>query len=192
MKKRELQIRIEDRYRDVVRWLEDLYNVMVDVYGESSVYHDVRRFWEYDEKDESHCLPITEYMKILTLLDLSLSIYEDYRVGGHHDTMQDRTKLVYRPTLGVMERFGFKIKERRLRYYDYLSSVKPWEIAECIKCNDYNVYNTIGKSMPQPDEDGKHESDLNGFLDAVRGLMDLLEDETKEKWHGHTNANRSA
>lgn len=192
MNRKDLQIIVESKYEDVVVKLEDLYRKMAKIYGGDGVYYEVMESWDYDVKNGCRQLPDKQLMKALTLLDLSLSIYEDYRVGGHHDTMRDCTKLVYRLTLDVMEKFGIEVKERRLRYYDYLSSVKPWEIAECIKCNDYNVYNTIGKSMPQPDGDGKHESDLNGFLDAVRRLMDLLEDKTKEKWHGHTNANRSA
>lgn len=181
MENKKLQIIVERKYENVVIKLEDLYRKMAKIYGDDSVYCEVMEFWDYDVENGCRQLPNTKLIKTLTYLDLSLSIYEDYRVGGHHDTMQDCTKLVYRLTLDIMERFGIKIKEKRLRYYDYLSSVKPWEIAEYIKCNDYNVYNTIGKSMPQPDGDGEHESDLNGFLDAVRRLMDLLGDKTKEE-----------
>ena len=181
MNRKDLQIIVESKYEDVVVKLEDLYRKMAKIYGGDSVYYEVMESWDYDVENRCRQLPDKQLMKALTLLDLSLSIYEDYRVGGHHDTMRDCTKLVYRLTLDVMEKFGIEVKERRLRYYDYLSSAKPWEIIECIKYSDYNVYNTIGKTMPQPDGGGECDSDLDGFLDTTRRLIGLVEDKTKEE-----------
>ena len=177
MKKRKPQISVKDGYGDVVRGLENLYDVMVDMYGKISVYHDVRRFWEYDEKGEFYYLPITEYMKTLTLLDLSLSIYEDYKVGGHHDVLGKCTKLVYRLTLDVMRILGIEVKNKRLRYYDYISSVPPLEFVVGIKSEDYYVYDTIGAAKPKDAED----THLSRFLDTAKRLMDLLDDKTKEE-----------
>lgn len=177
MNRKDLQIIVESKYEDVVVKLEDLYRKMAKIYGGDSVYYEVMESWDYDVKNGCRQLPDKQLMKALTLLDLSLSIYEDYRVGGHHDIMEKCTKLVCRLTLEVMKKFGIKVKSKRLRYYDYISSVPPWEFVVGIESEDYYVYDTIGAAKPKDNKD----THLSKFIDAAKRLMDLLDNKTEEE-----------
>lgn len=176
MDRKGLQKQVKELYGKLVDSLEYLYRVM-DLSGkEGYIYQEVMDFWEFNKCGGYPYLPRTKLMKILTYLDLSLAIYEDYPVAGEHSFICDCTKLVYRLTLDVMEKFGVKVKDKRLRYYDYLSAVNAEVHIKGLRAEDYYVSNTIGY---KGNDDAK--SDLDRFLEDAKGLMDLLNDKNMEE-----------